>query len=37
MGEYELAVEYLEESISLLEQIPQGFMTIEGIIESLIT
>ena len=37
MGEYELAVEHLEESINLLEQIPQGFLSIEGIIESLIT
>jgi len=37
MGEYELAVEHLEESINLLEQIPQGFFSIEGTIESLIT
>ena len=37
MGEYELAVEHLEESINLLEQIPQGFFSIEGAIESLIT
>jgi len=36
MGEYELAVEHFEEGISLLEQLPQGFMTIEGIIGSLI-
>ena len=37
MGEYERAVEHLEESINLLEQIPQGFFSIEGAIESLIT
>ncbi|MFX1327271.1 MAG: tetratricopeptide repeat protein [Promethearchaeota archaeon] len=37
MGEYELAVEHLEESINLLEQSPQGFFSIEGPIESLIT
>ncbi len=37
MGEYELAVEHLEESINLLEQIPQSFFSIEGTIESLIT
>jgi len=37
MGEYELAVEHLEESINLLEQIPQGFFSIENAIESLIT
>ena len=37
MGEYELALEHLEESINLLEQIPQGFFSIEGTIESLIT
>jgi len=37
MGEYELAVEHLEESINLLEQIPQGFFSIKGAIESLIT
>ena len=36
MGEYELAVEHLEESISLLEQLPQGFISIEGVIGSLI-
>jgi hypothetical protein len=36
MGEYELAVEHLEESINLLEQIPQGFVSIEGVIEGLI-
>ncbi len=36
IGEYELGVEHLEESINLLEQIPQGFFSIEGIIESLI-
>ncbi|MFX1388677.1 MAG: tetratricopeptide repeat protein, partial [Promethearchaeota archaeon] len=37
MGEYELAVEHLEESINLLEQIPQGFFSIEGAIDSLTT
>ena len=37
MGEYELGVENLEESINFLEQIPQGFFSIEGAIESLIT
>ncbi|GAG69437.1 unnamed protein product, partial [marine sediment metagenome] len=37
MGEYELAVEHLEESINLLEQIPQGFFSIGGTIESLIS
>ncbi len=37
MGEYKLAVEHLEESINLLEQIPQSFFSIEGTIESLIT
>jgi tetratricopeptide (TPR) repeat protein len=37
MGEYELGVEHLEESINLLEQIPQGFFSIKGAIESLIT
>ncbi|MBY8986154.1 MAG: tetratricopeptide repeat protein, partial [Candidatus Lokiarchaeota archaeon] len=37
MGEYELAVEHLEESINLLEQIPQSFFSIEDPIESLIT
>ncbi|MHA1916096.1 MAG: tetratricopeptide repeat protein [Promethearchaeota archaeon] len=37
MGEYELAVENLEESINLLEQIPQSFVSIEDVIESLIT
>ena len=37
MGEYELAVEHLEESINILEQIPQSFFSIEGTIESLIT
>jgi tetratricopeptide (TPR) repeat protein len=37
MGEYELAVEHLEESINTLEQIPQGFFSIEGAIDSLIT
>ncbi len=37
MSEYELAVEHLEESINLLEQIPQSFFSIEGTIESLIT
>ncbi|MFW9825843.1 MAG: tetratricopeptide repeat protein, partial [Candidatus Thorarchaeota archaeon] len=37
MGEYELAVEHLEESINLLEQIPQGFVSIEETIDSLIT
>lgn len=37
MGEYELAVEHLEESINLLEQIPQRFFSIENPIESLIT
>ena len=34
MGEYELALEHLEESINLLEQIPQGFFSrdyIQGI------
>ncbi|UCC18347.1 MAG: tetratricopeptide repeat protein [Promethearchaeota archaeon] len=36
MGEYELAVEHLEESINLLEQIPQGFFSIHGAIDSLI-
>ncbi|MFX1298736.1 MAG: tetratricopeptide repeat protein, partial [Promethearchaeota archaeon] len=36
MGEYELALEHLEESINLLEQIPQGFISIEGPINSLI-
>ncbi|MFX0011086.1 MAG: hypothetical protein ACFE9R_12275, partial [Candidatus Hermodarchaeota archaeon] len=36
MGEYELAVESIEESINLLKQIPQGFITIEGNIEVLI-
>jgi len=37
MGEYELAVNYFEEGISLLEHFPQSFVSIEGIIESLIT
>ncbi len=37
IGEYELAVEHLEESINLLEQIPQSFFSIEGTIGSLIT
>jgi len=37
MGEYELAVEQLEESINLLEQIPQSFFSIVTPIESLIT
>ena len=37
MGEYELAVKHFEEGISLLEQFPQSFISIEGIIESLIT
>ncbi|MFX1356942.1 MAG: tetratricopeptide repeat protein [Promethearchaeota archaeon] len=37
MGEYELAVEHLEESINLLEQGPQGFVSIEGVIEGLIS
>ncbi|MFX1378727.1 MAG: tetratricopeptide repeat protein, partial [Promethearchaeota archaeon] len=37
MGEYELAVEHLEESINLLEQLPQGFFSIKGSVESLIT
>jgi len=37
MGEFELAVEHLEESINILEQIPQGFFSIQGAIESLIT
>ena len=37
MGEYELAVEHLEESINLLEQIPQGYFSIENIIDTLIT
>ncbi len=37
MGKYELAVEHLEESINLLEQLPQGFISIEGVIVSLIT
>ena len=37
IGEYELGVEHLEESINLLEQIPQGFFSIEGTIETLIT
>jgi tetratricopeptide (TPR) repeat protein len=37
MGEYELGMEHLEESINLLEQIPQGFFSIEDSIESLIT
>ncbi|MFW9818842.1 MAG: tetratricopeptide repeat protein [Candidatus Thorarchaeota archaeon] len=37
MGEYELAVEHLEESINLLDQLPQGFFSIKGSIESLIT
>jgi len=37
MGEYELAVEHLEESINLLEQFPQGVFSIEGSISSLIT
>ncbi|MFX1304831.1 MAG: tetratricopeptide repeat protein [Promethearchaeota archaeon] len=36
MGEYQLAVEHLEESINLLEQIPQGFFSIQGAIEGLI-
>jgi tetratricopeptide (TPR) repeat protein len=37
MGEYELAVECFEECINLLEQIPQGFFSIQGAIEGLIT
>jgi len=37
MGEYELAVEHLEESINLLDQIPHGFFSIEGAIENLIS
>ena len=36
MGEYELAVESIEESINLLKQIPQGFVSIESNIEILI-
>ncbi|MFW9773960.1 MAG: tetratricopeptide repeat protein, partial [Candidatus Thorarchaeota archaeon] len=35
-GEYELAVEHLEESINLLEQLPQGFVSIQGVIGTLI-
>jgi tetratricopeptide (TPR) repeat protein len=37
MGEYKIGVEHLEESITLLEQIPRGFFPIEEAIESLIT
>ncbi|MFX0024132.1 MAG: tetratricopeptide repeat protein [Candidatus Hermodarchaeota archaeon] len=37
IGEYELAVENLEESMNLLEQIPKSFFSIETPIESLIT
>jgi len=36
MGEYELAVEHLEKSKNILEQLPQGFVSMKGIIESLI-
>jgi len=36
-GEYELAVECFEESINLLEQLPQGFVSIEGVIKGLIS
>ncbi|MFX1241902.1 MAG: tetratricopeptide repeat protein [Promethearchaeota archaeon] len=36
-GEYDLAVKFLEESIILLEQIPQSFFNLETPIDSLIT
>ncbi len=36
-GEYDLAVEYLEESLNLFEQIPQSFFDIDTPIDSLIS
>ncbi|MFW9942977.1 MAG: hypothetical protein ACFFFT_18215, partial [Candidatus Thorarchaeota archaeon] len=35
-GEYKLAVEHLEESLYLLQQLPQGFISIEVVIGGLI-
>ncbi|MFW9784606.1 MAG: tetratricopeptide repeat protein, partial [Candidatus Heimdallarchaeota archaeon] len=35
-GEYKLAVEHLEESLYLLQQLPQGFISIEAVIGSLV-
>ncbi|MFX1281417.1 MAG: tetratricopeptide repeat protein [Promethearchaeota archaeon] len=35
-GEYKLAVEHLEESLYLLQQLPQGFVSIENVIGSLV-
>ena len=36
-GDYDLAVQYLEESLTLHEQIPPGEFQIDGVIDSMIT